>query len=199
MGQIQPAVNQGARFARMQANPEPEALRLRSGVVVSLTEIAPVVDVWREQTCEAKPSAGVPPHVTLLFPFAPAADLDDELLKALAEVADAFEPFQLAFRRSGRFPGVLFLLPEPDAPLRTLTTALVARFPAWPPYEGAHGLNPDPHLTIAQGDDALLGAVEAELEPLLPLVVEVGALTLLEELEPGHARWRERARFLLAV
>ena len=48
---------------------------LRSALVVALPEAAPAVDGWRERTCADRPSAGVPPHVTILFPFVPAAEL----------------------------------------------------------------------------------------------------------------------------
>src|SRR5881392_3278360 len=107
-------------------------MSLRSGLVVSVAAAAPLIDGWRERTCEARPSAGVPPHVTLLFPFVPAREIDEAVLRGVAEVCAGVAPFELRFARTGRFPGVLFLEPEPDTPLRALKAALVARFPEQP-------------------------------------------------------------------
>jgi len=166
---------------------------MRSGITVAVPEAA-VADAWRERACVSKPSHGVPPHVTLLFPFAPAP-VDDALVAEIADVVARFPAFAVSFRSLRRFPGTLWLAPEPAEPLVLLSRALAARFPAWPPYEGAFP-EPVPHLTVAQGDEALLDAAEAELAPLLPFAANVCEVTLVEELEPD--RWRQRAAFPLA-
>ena len=49
----------------------------------------------------------------------------------------------------GRWPDVVYLAPEPDAPFRRLTAALASAFPDYPPYEGAHE-EVIPHLTVAR-------------------------------------------------
>jgi 2'-5' RNA ligase len=168
-------------------------MSLPSGLVVEVSGAAALVDGWRERSCEARPSAGVPPHVTLLSPFAPAGEIDDALLAEVARVLEGFAPFDLRFERTARFPGVLYLVPDPDAPLRALTDALVARFPEYPPYEGAFGTDLVPHLTVAQGDDAVLDAAAHDVERALPVAFHVAEALLLEPVEPD--RWRSRARF----
>ena len=45
---------------------------LRSMVIIPVPEAADAVDRWREETCNDKPSIGVPAHITLIFPFVPA-------------------------------------------------------------------------------------------------------------------------------
>jgi 2'-5' RNA ligase len=170
-------------------------MSLRSGLVVAIADAAPLVDRWRERTCEARPSAGVPPHVTLLFPFAPAREIDDALIAEVARVLEEVAPFDLRFERTGRFPGVLYLAPQQDAALRALSAALVARFPAYPPYEGLFGTDLVPHLTVAQGDDATLDAAARDVERGLPVGAHVHEALLFEEVEPDHAAWQERARF----
>jgi hypothetical protein len=75
-------------------------------IVVPFEELAPVVDGLRERTCISKPSHGMPPHVTLLYP-APG-DVD-----AIAGVLVAFVAFDVVFARLDRFPGTLWLAPEP--------------------------------------------------------------------------------------
>jgi 2'-5' RNA ligase len=166
---------------------------MRSAITVAFPGAA-VVDGWRERTCVSKPSHGVPPHVTLLFPFAPAP-VAEALLPEIADIVSRFQSFAVSFARMQRFPGTLWLAPEPAEPFARLSRALVERFPAWPPYEGAFP-EPVPHLTVAQGDAALLDDAEVELAPLLPLAARVREVALVEEIEPD--RWRQRATFPLA-
>jgi 2'-5' RNA ligase len=154
------------------------------------------VDPWRERTCASKPSAGVPPHITLLFPFVPATEIDDALVAELEELVYAHEGFDVAFHETARFPGVLYLPPRPADPFRALTAELVARYPAFPPYEGAFA-GDTPHLTVAQGDDDVLAAAAADIEPHLPLRTRIHEVMLMEEVEPDGQLWQARARLPL--
>lgn len=164
-----------------------------------MPEAASVVDRWREQTCNDKPSIGVPPHVTLVFPFAPAERIDDELITSLREVVSRVEAFDLELRETARFPELLYLPPEPAAPFMRLTGAVVGHFPEYQPYEGAFTLDDlVPHLTVACGDAALLDEVEADVHRHLPIVTRVREAVLLEEVEPDWGRWVERARLPLS-
>ncbi|WP_442945794.1 2'-5' RNA ligase family protein [Nonomuraea sp. LPB2021202275-12-8] len=58
-----------------------------------------------------------------------------ESLGAIQDAAElgalfaACEPFDVVFRRCARFPGVLYLVPEPGAPFRALTGIVAARWP----------------------------------------------------------------------
>ena len=152
---------------------------------IPFRELAPIVDEWRERTCETKPSHGVAPHVTLLFPAASDAEAG---VAALA----SFGPFDVTFARCGRFPGVLWLAPEPAETFVAMTEALVAVYPDHPPYGGAFaGITP--HLTVAQGDD--LDPIERELALSLPLRVRAASVVHYEQVAPD--RWRERAEFEL--
>lgn len=169
---------------------------LRSAVVVVVDEAAPAVDGWRERTCNDRPSIGVPPHVTLVFPFAPAADLDDAVERTLATATAATPAFEARFRTTARFPDVLYLAPEPAGPFVLLTEAIAGTFPDYPPYEGAFD-TVVPHLTVAQGDDRLLAEAEADVARSLPIESFVREAVLLEEVEPHWGRWQVRARFPL--
>ena len=53
----------------------------RSALIVAVPEVEPLVGDWRSRYDNA--TLGVPAHVTLLFPFVPAAQLDDVLLGEL--------------------------------------------------------------------------------------------------------------------
>jgi 2'-5' RNA ligase len=96
----------------------------------------------------APPLAGLPAHVTLLFPF-PEPDAD--VVAATRETLAGVEAFDVVFREVRRFPNVPYLVPEPAEPFVALTGALVTRFPAWQPYGGKFD-DVIPHLTIADAD-----------------------------------------------
>jgi 2'-5' RNA ligase len=171
--------------------------RLRSTVVVPVIEAGEAVDRWREKTCSDKPSAGVPAHITLVFPFVSVGELDQDVVASLAETVGEASGFEFALRKSARFPTTLYLAPEPALPFVRLTEAIVRRFPEHPPYEGAFD-GVVPHLTVAHGDAALLDEAEADVERSLPIRSAAREAVLLEEVEPDWGRWQVRARLPLA-
>jgi 2'-5' RNA ligase len=172
--------------------------RLRSGLCVAVPQIARTVDGWRERTCSTKPSSGAPPHITILFPFVPAEMIDDLLIADLARLFGAFAPFSFELGRTARFPSVLYLEPDPLEPFVRLTAAVHAAYPDFPPYEGAFAAVA-PHLTVAEGDEDVLAAAEADVAPALPLPAKAHEVLLLEELEPNSACWRQRAMLPLSA
>jgi 2'-5' RNA ligase len=141
-------------------------------------------------------SVGVPAHVTVLFPFLPARGLVPAVRRELAGIAADHPPFEVRFARVGRFPGVVYVAPEPSAPFTRLTEAVVARYPEFPPYEGAFD-EVIPHLTIAEGADRPLDDIALRAERSLPFVRQVMALEVL--VEGGDGRWRRRWRVPLGV
>jgi 2'-5' RNA ligase len=161
-------------------------------VVVTVPDAEPAVGEWRLRHTHDAP-AGMPPHVTLLFPFVPAERVDEveEPLAGLVAVAPAFD---LAFRRTARFPEVLYLDPEPAEPFLTLTAAIAAEWPEHAPYEGAFD-TVIPHLTVAESrDPAVLDRIAAEVEPHLPVQTRVREASLFVE---DDGRWREHTRLPL--
>jgi 2'-5' RNA ligase len=167
-----------------------------TAIVVAFPEASPVVDDWRERTSADRTSIGIPPHVTLLFPFVPAEQVDNDVLEELKRLFAATSRFAVVFRELRRWPEMAYLAPDPPEPFARLTEAIVERWQEYPPYEGVHE-TVIPHLTVAYGDDALLAEVEADVTPKLPIEAHVTEAVLLEELEPDWGRWGERARFRL--
>jgi 2'-5' RNA ligase len=169
----------------------------RSALVLLVPEADPVVGKLRLAHDPAA-RAGMPAHVTLLFPFVPASRLDDVVLSRLKEqFARAPEirgSVRLHFDRLARFPGVSYLALDNAAPVVAKIRALAAAWPEHPPYEGQFA-DIVPHLTVAHGDEAVLAAVESELADSLPLVAELRYATLVAEDDNGH--WREHTRFAL--
>ncbi len=141
-------------------------------------------------------SVGVPPHVTLLFPFVPVDRLGPAVRGELAEIATRVEPFEVRFARVDRFPGAVYLVPEPSAPFAGLTAAIVERFPDHPPYEGAFD-EVIPHLTLVESTTLDLDPIAAEARRGLPFARRVSAMELL--VEDGTGRWHGRWRIRLGV
>lgn len=166
---------------------------MRSAVVVTVPEAEPLVGVWRLRYTHDAP-AGMPPHVTLLFPFV-AAERVGEAEGRLAELVLAAPAFDLAFRRTARFAGVLYLDPEPAEPFVALTGAIAGEWPEHPPYEGVFD-EVIPHLTVAEAQDsALLDRIAAAVEPHLPVQTRVREASLF--VEDGGGRWHQRGRLPL--
>jgi 2'-5' RNA ligase len=167
----------------------------RTGLVLLVPAADPVVGRWRDRY-DPHAALGVPAHVTVLYPWLPAAEVSPAEEAALAALAADHPPFTLTFATFGHFPAALWLAPDPPEPVRRLTRAVVARWPQCPPYQGRFD-GDHPHLTIADGHDpARLPDVTADIAPHLPLHTTVTALTLVEE--TPESRWRLRASFPLS-
>jgi 2'-5' RNA ligase len=122
---------------------------------------------------------GMPPHVTLLYPFASTKRLVGEARDGLAGLIAEHGSFDLSFVAVQRFPDVLWLSPEPAEPVLALAQALIAAYPAYPPYRGKFQTI-TPHLTVAQGRPDVLEAAERALESVLtePVVSRIMSVEL---------------------
>jgi len=127
----------------------------------------------------------VPAHVTVLFPFLDADDVDE---RALHELFARFVPFAFELDRVEQFADgqIVWLHPEPSAPFAELTRAVWERWPDHPPYEGVHD-EVIPHLTVSEEP--------AAVDIPLPIASRATEVTLIEEVVPG--RWQARSRFPL--
>lgn len=164
-----------------------------TGLVVRVPEAEPAVRAWRDRH-DPSARAGVPAHVTVLFPFLDESRIDAAVRAELAATFARFDACDLRFTRCGRFPGVLYLAPEPDEALRHLTQAVAARWPEAPPYGGAFA-DVVPHLTVADGpQDEALDAIEARLLPALPVTTRLASVELIAY---DGAKWHVRASFPL--
>jgi 2'-5' RNA ligase len=140
---------------------------------------------------------GVPAHITVLHPFMAPTQVTPEVLTRAVAALDDSPVFGFTLERVARFPGVVYLAPQPAALFIALTEALVRAFPAFPPFGGAHdGIVP--HLTVAQGDDDTMRQADAGLRAALrengPVAAQCRSLCLLEN---AGGRWREMQRLAL--
>ncbi|MFE7313641.1 2'-5' RNA ligase family protein [Streptomyces sp. NPDC057555] len=165
----------------------------RTGLIVRIPEAEQAVRAWRERF-DPSARAGVPAHVTVLFPFLDESRIDARVRSALAGVLGDFRAFDLRFENCGRFPGVLYVIPGPDAQLRRLTEAIADRWPEAPPY-GGQFTEVVPHLTVADGqDDDVLDEIEADLLGELPFTSRVSSVDLMVH---DGAKWERRESFAL--
>jgi len=178
------------------------ALRLRrlvsggdpSAVVVPVPEAEPLVSMWRSRF-DASAAQGMPAHITILYPFLRGRSLTDDAVAQLKRLCARQPALDVVFRRTARFPNVLYLEPDPADGLRTLTDDLAVHWPQAPPYGGEFD-EIIPHLTVAQDiGDRVLDAVDAMLSPSLPFATRLDHALLLVY---DGTRWRERARLPFA-
>ena len=167
-----------------------------TALIVAVPEAAPLVDAWRERTTYDKPSHGVPPHVTIHYPFVAADDITDEVVSGLRAIFAGVPSFDVVMRGVRRFPEYAYLAPEPPEPFVRMTEAIVTRWPRYPYWEGMFETIV-PHLTVAFGDGDVLDRAEADVRPSLPLALRVTEALLIEEVEPDSRIWRVRERFPL--
>ena len=143
---------------------------------------------------------GVPAHVTLLFPFVPARELTPSDVARAAAVVARSSAFDVDFRRAETFTAtpvkesVVWLAPEPPGPFISLTEALAAAFPAYPPYEGIHD-TVIPHLTLANAR-VDVAAIMKICDAQLPFTRPVDEVALLVEDDAGQ--WRTARELRLA-
>ena len=134
---------------------------------------------------------GVPAHVTILFPFVPAAELAPAIRHQLRAVARSTPAFVATFDRAERHQGLVWVRPADERPFLRLTAETFERWPSHPPYEGIHD-DLIAHLTVLESDDpAALDRAVRVAKGVLPFDAPVHELELIEENEDGrfHHRW----------
>src|SRR5260370_27446705 len=128
---------------------------IESALMVLVPEAERLVKPFRDRY-DPSAAAGVPAHITLLYPFKHPDEVDQPVLEDLNQCFDGCAPFRFSLAPIRRFPdAVLYLAPEPDEPFRKLTLAIWDRYPETPPYGGKW---PDivPHLSVAWVKDEQL-------------------------------------------
>ncbi len=165
----------------------------QSALVVLVPEVQTLVGDLRERH-DPSAAEGVPPHITVLYPFVPPEDINDAVLDGLRCVLRDVPAFSFRLSRIGRFPDTLYLAPDPADPFIRLTQCIARRFPEHPPYEGLHDTI-CPHLTIARGSEAL-DAIETVLAHRLHHHGSPDLLcSSLALIDNRSGRWKPSARW----
>jgi 2'-5' RNA ligase len=161
--------------------------------------LEPVIGEWYATTLAAQ--EGMPPHCTLLYPWQLGGVTESQVAQ-VAAVAASFAPVGVRVARTGRFPGVLYLCMDSGGVLERLMRAVWDAFPQHPPYAGALGERPQPipHITVIQGSEQQLDAVEPRVQQRLersPMEFVVREVTISEQRAELGGRWAVRARIPL--
>lgn len=165
--------------------------RGQSTVVVPVPAADPVVGSWRERF-DASARDGMPAHITILAPLPQrAATHFGGASPSSRGSSPASRPSRVVFCRCARFPGVLYLAPEPAGELHGMTRSLTQRWSEAPPYGGVHD-DVVPHLTVALADEELLDGIELSVRRSLPLTTPLNSAALYVT---DETRWQPVARF----
>jgi 2'-5' RNA ligase len=169
-----------------------------TAIVVPVPEVEPVVERWRRLYTQDG-AEGMPPHVTLLFPFVEDDVLVAGQMRELRAILAAFRPFDFSLSSAAEFPAsrggapVLYLAPKPEGPFRKLTLALVDAFPQHQPY-GGQFTDVIPHLTVAATQGAPFDEILRAVAPALPVEVTAREVHLMRYGDDG---WRMKSRLHL--
>lgn len=162
----------------------------QSAVVVPVPAAEPLVATWRERF-DSSAAQGMPAHITALYPFLAEERLTGAVVGRLCDLCAAVPVLEVDFRRTARFPHVLYLDPEPASGLWELTASIAERWPETPPYGGMFD-EVIPHLTVAHSANVdVLDDVAAAVLRRLPLRTRLAEARLC--VFDGE-RWRARAR-----
>jgi len=166
--------------------------KFETAVTLFLSEQAPELAKAHDELYPERVSERIPLSLTLLYPFAPRDELDEDHLQMLRDFFSSRQALAFDIARVSQWEGggAVYGVPEPDQQLRGTMRALWELFPAFPPYGGADDPPPHASLTLDGGSDsaATLARVEKRLEGLLPAHFEVGEAVLMAEHEPDV--WR---------
>jgi hypothetical protein len=168
---------------------------IESALVFLVPEAEALVGPFRDRHDPAA-AAGMPAHITLLYPFRPP---DATVLDGLRQCFAPFAPFPFVLVETRRFEApdaVLYLAPEPAEAFRALTSAIWQRWPERPPYGGRHA-DVIPHLCVAQvADLQQLDAIALRFEPKAAAVLPIRAMaTRVVLMDTRSGWWQIRTTF----
>ena len=165
----------------------------RASAIVVRIRVPPAIERLR-RTHDRAAGLGVPAHVTILYPFVPAAELTPAVRDEVASIAAEVRSFTVRFTTAARWPGLVYLEPAPSSPFTALIDRAAARFPEHPPYAGAI-FEVIPHVTVVESHDAPFDEILVEARAALPFEAEAEGLEVLVEGDEGRFRRRWRLPF----
>jgi 2'-5' RNA ligase len=167
--------------------PRPESVLL-----FAFPEVNVAPDLRRRYDRSAR--VGIPPHVTLIYPFLHPDAIDERLLGQLTRFFESVSRFAVRLGAIAGFPGVVYLVPEPREDFVKLVNALAQLYPEAPPYGGIFD-SVIPHLTVAESADPhIQDLLVTSAAQMLPIDTEAAEVWLM--VRRGRL-WKTRARFAL--
>ena len=167
-----------------------------SAFIVRVPEAEACVCNLRERY-DASARLGVPAHITVLVPFMSPELITSSVTRKVQSALSQVKTFAFSLVGVARFPATTYLAPKPAEPFIALTEALVASFPQFPPFSGAHE-TVIPHLTVANGSAREAELVAVELVSLFKLRGPIHSVCSSVSLfENSSGRWKEMNEFTL--
>ena len=161
----------------------------QSALLIAVPEVDPLI-----RSLGVPPAGnGLPPHVTVLYPFLPPPTLGPSVDEALARLLGAHRAFDFALTGLGTFPGVVWLAPEPDQPFLDLGDSVIAEWPDLARYGGAYP-SEVAHLTVARG--RVRRSWRATVAAAVPIRARATEVLLMVEGPSGN--WSLLRRFALS-
>ena len=150
--------------------------------------------VWKIRL-DHDPSAslGIPPHVTLMYPFLSPPQLSKPVIQELERLTGNVTPFDFALTNVREFEqGVVYLEPEPPEPFVNLSSEIGSRFGLLP-FGGEFGDVAVPHLTLAMPQlHSATQRIADTLAPLLPIRLHADQAWLM--VGDNKTRWTRLRR-----
>ncbi|WP_169747994.1 2'-5' RNA ligase family protein [Pseudonocardia acaciae] len=157
----------------------------------------PAADPLLSRVAEGHPAtvrAGLPAHLTVLYPFVPAAQLGPATLNACARIAERAVPIAVRFTACRVRGNLVYIAPEPVEPVDALVGAVRQRWPELVPYGGRFPDAPA-HVTLAlDAPPADHADILRRVDPLLPVADTLDELVLVVS---GPDGWVARSRWPL--
>jgi 2'-5' RNA ligase len=133
--------------------------------------------------------AGLPAHLTMLYPFVEPGRLRADVRRRLASVAARTPPFEYQLTGAATWPDTIYVAVEPIAPFVSLQGRLAEAFPRFPIYGTDPGFAFVPHVTIAEGRP--IGDPATLDDPAWRSLPRVGRVASIEVIaRPPDAPWR---------
>jgi 2'-5' RNA ligase len=145
-------VRGGAAVTAARGSPPLGNASRRSAVIVRTSLPGGLERLRRMWLADA--AAGVPAHLTLLYPFIEPGRLQADVRALLQGVASEFAPFDYRLVGPALFPDTAYVAVDPAARFVELQAALARAFPEYPIYGPQSTFAFVPHVSVAEGEAA---------------------------------------------
>lgn len=168
-----------------------------TALVIMVPEVEELVRPFRH-LYDPSAADGMPAHISLVYPFLNIEEMSAIKLTSLTRIFREHEPFGFSLTKTARFPGVLYLEPEPSRAFKSMILEICEYAPQTLPYGGKH-TDLIPHLTIAHIEDEaeldqVAGDFEKQIAPKLPVHSMVSEVLLMENCTGS---WKKYASFTM--
>jgi 2'-5' RNA ligase len=165
-----------------------------SSVDIWLPELqATAVGDWRTATV-GESMMGVAPHISLMYPWLPPADLSVGVERLALAIADV-SAFAIEVDTVGTFAEVVWIAPKRAREFRILMEKIAKAFPECSAYEGRVEV-PQPHITVALAGSRdetplLKNRVERWLDACGPIRLSVVEVSVVAQDDQGRSQYHQ--------